>query len=93
LPPGATRFCSRQASGKKVAYRSQFDTPWQRAISGREKIKAKLIGNLDPRDWELPPKPKWMRWDTYRRFDQRLHQHQRVIDRELGLTHRLKTPG
>jgi hypothetical protein len=27
-----------------------------------------LIGDLDPDEWELPPKPKWMRWRTYNRL-------------------------
>jgi hypothetical protein len=27
-----------------------------------------LIGDLDPDDWEPPPKPKWMRWRTYNRL-------------------------
>jgi hypothetical protein len=22
--------------------------------------------NFDPGDWELPPKPKWMQWRTYK---------------------------
>jgi len=30
-----------------------------------------LIGDLDPDDWELPPKPKWMRWRTYNRLAER----------------------
>jgi hypothetical protein len=32
---------------------------------------ARLIGNLDPEEWELPPKPKWMRWRTYNRLVER----------------------
>jgi hypothetical protein len=31
-----------------------------RAHRGRAKIKARLIGSLDPDDWDLPPKPKWI---------------------------------
>jgi hypothetical protein len=61
-PPGASKFCSRQAWGRQVAYRSQFQDASDRAYSGKERIKARLIGDLDPEDWELPPKPKWMRW-------------------------------
>jgi hypothetical protein len=30
-----------------------------------------LIGELDPEAWELPPKPKWMRWRTYNRLVER----------------------
>jgi len=68
LPPGADRFCSRQAWGKQVAYSTQFETPFDRAITAREKVKSRLIGDLDRRQWELPPKPKWMRWHTYERL-------------------------
>ncbi len=68
LPPGATRFCSRQAWGKQVAYSTQFESPFDRAITAREKVKDKLIGTLNRREWDLPPKPKWMRWHTYERL-------------------------
>jgi hypothetical protein len=30
-----------------------------------------LIGELDLEAWELPPKPKWMRWRTYKRLAER----------------------
>lgn len=68
LPPGATRFCSRQAWGSRVAYSTQFESKFHRAITAREKVKDCLIGNLNRREWELPPKPKWMRWHTYDRL-------------------------
>ena len=80
LPPAADRFCSRQAWGKQVAYSTQFEAPFNRAISAREKVKARLIGNLNPRDWKLPPKPKWMRWDTYERLAERYRFQQGVIN-------------
>ena len=67
-PPGAKEFCSRHAWGRKVAYRSQFQSVYNRGHAGKAKIKARLIGDLDPDDWELPPKPKWMRWSTYNRL-------------------------
>ena len=80
LPPGASRFCSRQAWGKQVAYRTQFELTFDRAISAREKVKSRLIGNLDPREWELPPKPKWMRWNTYERLAEKYRFNQRTIN-------------
>ena len=80
LPAGASRFCSRQAWGKQVAYSTQFESPFERAISAREKVKSRLIGDLDPRDWELPPKPKWMRWPTYDRLAERYCFQQGMID-------------
>ena len=80
LPPDANRFCSRQAWGKDVAYSTQFESPFDRAISARQKVKLRLIGDLDPREWELPPKPKWMRWHTYDRLAEKHLSHQGKID-------------
>ena len=81
LPPCESRFCSRQAWGKQVAYSTQFESKFDRAITAREKIKDRLIGNLDRREWELPPKPKGMRWHTYERLAEKYLFNQRVIDR------------
>jgi hypothetical protein len=80
LPPGADRFCSRQAWGKQVAYSTQFESPFDRALTAREKVKARLIGDLDPRHWDLPPKPKWMRWRTYERLSQKYLVKQALLD-------------
>ena len=79
-PPGASRFCSRQAWGRRVAYRSQFQNASDRAYLGKERIKARLIGDLDPQDWELPPKPKWMRWATYNRHVARFGGYEERLD-------------
>jgi hypothetical protein len=79
-PPGASRFCSRQAWGRRVAYRSQFQDASDRAYSGKERIKARLIGDLDPEDWDLPPKPKWMRWVTYKRYVERFDDYEERLD-------------
>jgi hypothetical protein len=80
MPPGANRFCSRQAWGKQVAYSTQFESKFDRAISARQKVKSRLIADLDPRDWELPPKPKWMRWDTYERLAEKYQFQQGKLD-------------
>ena len=80
LPPGAERFGSRQTWGKQVAYATQFEAPFNRAISAREKVKSRLIGDLNPREWDLPPKPKWMRWDTYERLAEKYRSKQGIID-------------
>ena len=63
-----------------MAYSTQFEPPFDRAISAREKVKSRLIGDLDPREWELPPKPKWMRWHTYERLAAQYHLQQGIID-------------
>jgi hypothetical protein len=70
-PPGAKEFCTRHAWGRQVAYRSQFQSIYDRGHAGKAKIKARLIGDLNPEEWELPPKPKWMRWRTYHRLAER----------------------
>jgi hypothetical protein len=80
MPPGASRFCSRQGWGRRVAYRSQFQNASDRAYFGKERIKARLIGDLDPEDWELPPKPKWMRWETYNRYVERFDDYEERLD-------------
>jgi hypothetical protein len=79
-PPGASKFCSRQAWGRQVAYRSQFQSASDRACLGKERIRARLIGDLDPDEWELPPKPKWMRWETYNRYVERFDSYEEMLD-------------
>jgi hypothetical protein len=80
-PPGAGRFCSRQAWGRQVAYRSQFQDASDRAYLGKERIKSRLIGELDPAEWDLPPKPKWMRWATYNRYVERFDEYEEMLDK------------
>jgi hypothetical protein len=80
LPPGAQQFASRHAWPGQVAYSSQFMTPMDRAHLGKERIKRRLIGELDPEEWDLPPKPKWMRWKTYHRLVERFDRYEAMID-------------
>jgi hypothetical protein len=72
---------SRQAWGRQVAYRAQFQNASDRAYLGKERIKARLIGDLDPSEWELPPKPKWMRWATYNRYVERFDDYEEMLDK------------
>jgi hypothetical protein len=89
-PNGATRFCSRQTWGRQVAYQSQFNDATNRAHSGQAKIKARLIGDNDPDEWDLPPKPKWMRWATYNRDVERYDHYDDVLDYDcVGLAAKL----
>ena len=80
LPPGAQQFASKHAWPGKVAYSSQFMTAMDRARLGMERIKQRLIGDLDPEEWDLPPKPKWMRWKTYYRLVEQFERYQAAID-------------
>ena len=82
-PPGATRFCSRQTWGREVAYQSQFLGPDDRAHAGQAKIKSRLIGDCDPDEWDLPPKPKWMRWRTYNRYVERYDAYEDILDQRI----------
>ncbi len=84
-PPGATRFRSRQAWGRQVAYQSQFLDPTNRAHLGKSKIKNRLIANLDPDDWDLPPKPKGMRRRTYQRYSDRYDAYEAMLDSGLAV--------
>lgn len=83
MPPGATRFGGRHAWDGKVAYASQFESPWDRAITAREKVKDRLIGELRPRPSDLPPKPKWMRWKTYARLERKYFSYEDTIEERI----------
>jgi hypothetical protein len=82
-PPGARYFRSRQAWGRQVAYHSQFSDPDNRAHLGQARIKARLIADRDPDEWDLPPKPKWMRWRTYKRHVERYDAYEDILDRGI----------
>lgn len=82
MPPGARDFACRQRWGRQVAYNSQFLDRDNRAHRGKAKINSKLcaIGGLDPDDWDFPPKPKWMRWLTYKRAEERFDRYEADLD-------------
>jgi hypothetical protein len=42
-----------------------------------------LIADLDPDEWDLPPKPKWMRWRTYDRYVQKFDAYEEAVDQRL----------
>ncbi len=83
MPPGARDFACRRKWGRQVAYASQFATPVDRAHQGKARINSRLcsIGGLDPDEWEFPPKPKWMRWRTYNRAEEKFDRYEAVLDR------------
>jgi hypothetical protein len=80
MPPGGSRFCSRHAWKGQVAYASQFESPADRAHRGKAAIKARLIGECDPDEWELPPKPRWMRWRTYAKHVEKFNHYEELLD-------------
>jgi hypothetical protein len=82
MPPGARDFACRQKWGRQVAYVSQFSTLTERAHQGQARIKSRLcsIGGFDPSEWDLPPKPKWMRWRTYNRAMEKFDRYESILD-------------
>jgi hypothetical protein len=77
----ASRWHGSQVPGHRpTACRSQFQNASDRAYLGKERIKARLIGNLDPSEWDLPPKPKWMRWETYQKYEERFDRYEEILD-------------
>ena len=80
MPRGANRFCSRQTWNGRVAYASQFADRDGRAHRGKERIKSRLIADLNPDEWDLPPKPKWMRWRTYNTHVEKFDRYEELLD-------------
>jgi hypothetical protein len=83
-PPGAREFRCRLGWGTRVASTSQFLDAHTRAHRGQVKIKARLIAELDPDEWALPPKPKWRRWSTYNRLVDRFDLYEEIQDRRAA---------
>jgi hypothetical protein len=84
MPPGARSFASRQAWGRQVAYSSQFQTWYDRALTQGQGLRSKLGGP----EWagycgDDPPKPKWMRWRTYNRILERSYRYEEIADQRL----------
>jgi hypothetical protein len=51
--------------GRRTAHVSPVDRAWRT----KAKVKARVLGDADPDEWDLPPKPKRMRWATYERWE------------------------
>lgn len=84
LPPGATRFASRHAWPRQVAYGSQFETRHGRSLGAAQSIRARLGGAFwAPLDGLDPPRPKWMRARTYRRLLERSWRYESIADERL----------
>ena len=74
LPNGAYTFASRRAY--RLGYRSQRETPRDRAITRAFKLRDRLGGEGGISDYI--PKPKWMRWATYDRQIARIEAAERI---------------
>jgi hypothetical protein len=95
MPSGAHSFACRQKWWRQVAYASQFLDRTNRAHHGQAKIKSRLCstGGFVPDEWDFPPKPKWMRWDTYNRAEEAFDRYEAILDEGvLELVARLGLP-
>src|SRR5262245_54940726 len=95
MPPGARRFYGRHEWGRQVAYAAQFDTPVDRAHRGKARIKERLIGTRCRDEWDLPPKPKRMRWATYEALERRFDRYENFLHQSAraGLERFLRRTG
>jgi hypothetical protein len=85
MPPRARTFGPRQRWGCQVAYGTQFLGHTDRAHRGKAKINTRLcsLGGFNPDEWDLAPKPKWMRWTTYSRAEEKFDHYEEVLDGRL----------
>jgi hypothetical protein len=86
-PPGAPSFACRQAWCRQVAYGSQFQSPYRRALWGAQDIQRRLCKEPNTRivGDELPPKPKGMHRRTYDKIAERHEAYKTIIDQDLIL--------
>jgi hypothetical protein len=82
LPNGGRRFLSRQAYG--LFYRSQAAGRMERMRTRIGKLCRRLGGAWSVSSCDLPPKPKWMRWATYRRMEAQAWAAEEIIDAEFA---------
>lgn len=64
---GGARFYCRKCWG--LTYHSQYEEDWERLSGKAERLRHRLGGKglISAGDtFNAPPKPKWMRWPTYR---------------------------
>ena len=82
MPPGARYFACRQRWGRRAVYLSQCLSREDTAERGKTKINSRLcsLGGFNPDDWNYPPKPKWMRWQTYNRLIEKFDRYDEVSD-------------
>jgi len=87
-PPGHRFFAGRKSWGNGVAYLSQYYGPGSRAHYMAIKLCDHIGGPGASEEWDVPPKPKWMRWRTYERLSERCEiyrQRAALLPREYRL--------
>jgi hypothetical protein len=56
-----------------------------RAWRTKAKVKQRLLGDADPDEWDLPPKPKGMRWRDVCTMGGQYDRAEAALDRSLCL--------
>lgn len=74
-PPGKRFFAGRESWGKRFAYLSQYCGPGARAHYNWIKLCDRIGGPGASDEWDVPPKPKWVRWRTYERLSNRCEKY------------------
>lgn len=65
LPNGGTLFLSRGRGAYRLAYASQSASAMDRSHARLARLHRKMGGDYDNPDAPPPPRPKWMRHQTY----------------------------
>jgi len=68
-------FVGRKSLGKQVAYLSQYHSPGARAHYSADKLFNRIWGPDALDEWDVLPKPRWMRWKTYERLSKRFEKY------------------
>ena len=87
-PPGKRFFAGRRSWGNRFAYLSQYYGPGSRAHYMARKFCDRIGGPGASGEWDVPPKPKWMRWRTYEHLSARCEKYcdkAAVLPREYRL--------
>lgn len=90
LPPGATRFRSRDGFRCRLQYRSQCEDRISRLTTQQHKL-SRRVKELGPpewqesvTDWDFPSKPPGMHWRTYEKFYERWEAYARAWNFAVG---------
>src|SRR4051812_33975633 len=76
--------CPPSTAPVPAAWRDpRFLSPVDRAWRTKAKVKARLLGDSDPDEWDLPPKPKGMRLRTYERLEAKYDRAEEALDYQL----------
>ena len=59
--------------------------PYRAGVPTKAEVKAALLGDADPYKWDLPPKPRGMRWVTYERWVAKYDAAEEMLNAQLAI--------